>query len=332
MTGAADFTAGPPRGDTPALPRGFRVGHFTDVDAATGCTVILSPDGGAEGAVEVRGGGPGTRETDLLAPAAPSRPITAIVFSGGSARGLAVAGEVAQLLEERGIGHVTRLGHLIPLVPAAVVYDMALGEDVRPGPDAARIALDAATESPERGTVGAGTGCSVGKILGPEGKTKGGVGLASERIAGGATVAALAVVNAIGDVLAEDGSVLAGPWRDGRHHRTTDVLRGHVDFAPWGGEATTLVCVMTDAALSRIDAWHLARAATAGCARAVDPTATQFDGDACFVLAAGNAQADPFVLQALVPHVVSAAIRDAVRQATSLAGCEAIRSRSGSAR
>ena len=312
------------------LPRGFTVGHFTDLDAATGATVILAPSDGAVGAVEVRGGGPGTRETDLLSPATPSRPISGVVFSGGSARGLAVASDVARLLEERGRGYVTRLGHRIPLVPAAVVYDMALGADTAPGPDAARIALDDASAAPARGTVGAGTGCSVGKLLGNDHKTKGGVGIATEELPGGCTVTALAVVNAIGDVLAEDGSVLAGPWRDGRYHRSTDILRGRIETVLWGGEATTLVCVMTDAALDRFEAWRLARAATAGAARAVDPTATEFDGDACFVLASGSAESQPFLLQALTPHVVSAAIRDAVLQATSLAGCEAIGSRCGS--
>ena len=310
------------------LPRGFAVGHATLLDAATGCTVILAPEGGAVASCEVRGGGPGTRETDLLSPAAPSRPIQAVVFSGGSARGLAVASEVAEELERRGTGYRTRLGHLIPLVPAAVVYDMALGQDATPGPDDARAALDDASPDPARGTVGAGTGCSIGKLLGPGNTTKGGVGLATDEIAG-ARVAVLAVVNAIGDVLAEDGSVLAGPWKDGRYHRTTDILRAGATPPEVlsGREATTLVCVMTDAALGRLDAWLLARAATTGCARTIDPTATQFDGDACFVLAAGDAQPDPLALQGLVPHVVAAAIRDAVHSATSLAGCQAIRDR-----
>lgn len=308
------------------LPPGFAVGHATDLEAATGATVILAPDGGAEASVEVRGGGPGTRETDLIAPASPSRPISAIVFSGGSARGLAVASDVARLLGERGVGHVTRIGHRVPLVPGAVVYDMALGEDATPGPDTARQALDDASADPARGTVGAGTGCSVGKVLGPGHTTKGGVGIATEQLPGGCTVSALAVVNAIGEVVDEDGSVLAGAYRDGVYHRTVDVLRAGPEATPFAG-ATTLVCVMADAALSRLDAWMLARSATTGCARAIDPTATQFDGDACFVLAAGEHQVEPFVLQALVPHVVAAAIRDAVRQAASLAGCSALRDR-----
>ncbi|HEV3000170.1 MAG TPA: P1 family peptidase [Solirubrobacteraceae bacterium] len=311
------------------LPEGFTAGHGTDLDRATGCTIVLAPEGGAVGGVEVRGGGPGTRETDLLSPATPSRPISAVVFSGGSARGLGVASDLAALLARRGTGHRTRLGHLVPLVPGAVVYDMALGEDATPGPDAACEALDGASPDPARGTVGAGTGCTVGKLLGPAHATKGGTGLASERI-DGCTVAALAVVNAIGDVLAEDGSVLAGPYVEGRYVRTVDALRGGAaPFAPGGGEATTLVCVMTDAALDRHGAWMLARAATAGCARTIDPTATEFDGDACFVLAAGDRRPNPLVLQALVPHVVAAAIRDAVRSATPLAGCASVSARSG---
>jgi L-aminopeptidase/D-esterase-like protein len=323
--GPARGSSGPRPGGP--LPRGFAVGHATQLEEATGCTVILAPPDGAVGAVEVRGGGPGTRETDILSPATPSRPISGVVFSGGSARGLAVASDVARLLLERDVGHVTRLGHRIPLVPAAVVYDMALGADTAPGPDAARLALDDASAEPARGTVGAGTGCSVGKLLGHDHKTKGGVGLASEALPGGGTVAALAVVNAIGEVLAEDGSVLAGAWRDGHYHGSAEILRGGVDTLLWGGEATTLVCVTTDAALDRFEAWRLARAATTGCARAVDPTATEFDGDACFVLAAGDVEVPPFLLQALTPHVVSAAIRDAVRQATSLDGCEALSAR-----
>jgi L-aminopeptidase/D-esterase-like protein len=308
------------------LPDGFAVGHATDLERATGCTVVLAPEEGAVGGVEVRGGGPGTRETDLLSPAALSRPIQGVVFSGGSARGLAVASEVADLVVAQGRGYRTYLGHLVPLVPAAVVYDLGLGEPAWPGPEAAREAFASATAEPARGTVGAGTGTTVGKLLGLDHATKGGVGVAAEEV-GGATIAALAVVNAIGDVLGEDGSVLAGPYRDGRYHRTMDALRAGALPPVLDGEATTLVCVMVDAALDRVGAWHVARAATTGCARAVDPTATQSDGDACFVLAAGEATPDPLVLQAVVPHVVAAAIRDAVLQATPLAGCASVASR-----
>jgi L-aminopeptidase/D-esterase-like protein len=305
------------------LPEGFSVGHWTDLDGGTGCTVVLAPDD-ATAAGEVRGGGPGTRESDLLSPAAGARATQAVLFTGGSAYGLSAADGVVRWLEERGRGYRTRLGHLIPLVPAAVIFDLPIGDPgARPGPDAGSAACEAATRDPERGTVGAGTGAAVGKVLGPDGWTKGGVGLASERV-GDATVAALAVVNAMGDVLAEDGTVLAGPRRDGAFVATTELLRRGEIPDITAREATTLVCVMTDAALTKTDAWLLARAANTGVARAVDPAHTAVDGDAAFVLAAGAAEAHPLALAAIVPHVAAAAIRDGVRSATSLADCPAI--------
>jgi L-aminopeptidase/D-esterase-like protein len=173
----------------------------------------------------VRGGGPGTRETDLLSPASGAREVQAVLLTGGSAYGLAAADGVVRWLEGRGRGYRTRLGLLVPLVPAAVVFDLPLGDPtVRPGPAEGAAACDAATEDPARGTVGAGTGCAVGKLLGPDGWVKGGVGLAHEDV-GGARVSVLAVVNAFGDVVAEDGGVLAGPRRDGGMVRTVDLLR-----------------------------------------------------------------------------------------------------------
>jgi L-aminopeptidase/D-esterase-like protein len=311
---------------SPALPAGFTVGHHTNVRSATGCTVLLAPIEGAVASGEVRGGGPGTRETDLLSPASGAREVHAVVLTGGSAYGLAAADGVVRWLESFGRGYRTRFGQLIPLVPAAVVFDLPLGDGhVRPGAVEGAAACAAATAEVARGNVGAGTGCAVGKLLGPEGWTKGGVGLASEEVAG-ARVSALAVVNALGDVLDEDGSVLAGVRRDGGFVRTVDLLRsGDVDPPDLTArEATTLVCVMTDARLTKLDAWLLARSASTGIARAVDPAHTSVDGDAAFVMAAGRADVDPLVLAAAVPHVVAAAIRDGVRSATSLHGCPAI--------
>ncbi len=305
------------------LPAGFLVGHATDLRAATGCTVVLAPPG-TTAAGEVRGGGPGTRESDLLSPAAGVRAIQAVVFAGGSAYGLAAADGVVRWLEARDRGYRTRLGLLVPLVPAAVVFDLPLGDPaVRPGPDEGAAACDAATADPARGTVGAGTGCAVGKLLGPGGWVKGGVGLAVEEVAG-VTVSVLAVVNAFGDVVAEDGGVLAGPRRDGAMVRTVDLLRSGGAPAITAREATTLVCVMTDAALDKTGAWLLARAASTGTARTVDPAHTAVDGDASYVVASGPVEVDPLVLAAVVPHVVSAAIRDGVRSATALHGCPAV--------
>ncbi len=293
------------------LPAGFAVGHWTDLGAATGCTVVLAPPG-AVASGEVRGGGPGTRETDLLSPASGAREVQAVVFTGGSAYGLAAADGVVRWLEARDRGYRTRLGLIVPLVPAAVVFDLPLGDPaVRPGPAEGAAACDAAGEDPARGTVGAGTGCAVGKLLGPGGWVKGGVGLASEDVHG-ARIAALAVVNAFGDVTAEDGGVLAGPRHDGTMVRTVDLLRSGEVPEVGPREATTLVCVMTDARVDKTGAWLLARAASTGTARAVDPAHTSVDGDASYVLAA------------VVPHVVGAAIRDGVRSATTLHDCPSV--------
>jgi L-aminopeptidase/D-esterase-like protein len=301
------------------LPHGFSVGHWSDLEALTGCTVVLAPEG-TIAAGEVRGGGPGTRESELMSPATNAPGVQAVCFAGRSAFGLAAADGVVEWLEERGIGYATP-GGLVPLVAGAIVYDLFLGDTkVRPGPGAGRAACEAASDRPERGTVGAGTGASVGKLLGPAGWTKGGVGLASDSV-GGALVAALAVANSVGEVVAEDGSVLAGAWRDGGYVRTTGLVKEGVQPPPSVREATTLVCLMTDARLSKREAWLVARAATSGVARAVQPTATAWDGDLVYALATGAVEAEPFAISALAADVAAAAIRDAVRSATGVPGC-----------
>jgi L-aminopeptidase/D-esterase-like protein len=303
------------------LPEGVRAGHWTDRDGWTGCTAVLVPDG-AVAAGEVRGGGPGTRESELLYPSAATPDVHGILFTGGSAHGLGAADGMMRWLEERGIGRDTP-GGLVPLVPAAVVFDLPLVAPARPDDASAYAACDAAGDVVERGSVGVGTGCTVGKLLGPEGWTKGGLGFASEHL-GDTQICALAAVNSFGDVLAEDGSVLGGVWRDGAYERTVDILRsGFVPPLLSSGENTTLVCVITDARLTKLEAWLVARAATAGVARAVDPSATAVDGDLVWCLATGKTTADPFVLGVLAAHVAAAAIRDGVRQATGAPGCPA---------
>jgi len=303
------------------LPDGITIGHWSDFEGYTGCTVILAPEG-TVAAGEVRGGGPGTRESDLLSPASNAPGVQAVAFAGGSAYGLAVADGVANWLGERGIGYETPAG-IVPLVAGAIVYDLPLGNpNARPGPDEGRAACEAASRDVERGTVGAGTGASVGKLLGPAGWTKGGVGLASDRI-GGATVSALAVVNAVGEVVAEDGSVLAGAWRDGAYLRTVDALKEGVAPPATTRESTTLVCVMTDARLTKTHAWLVARAASAGVGRAVQPSATAWDGDLVYCLATGGVETEYFGISALAADVTAAAIRDAVRRASGVPGCPA---------
>lgn len=190
---------------------GIRIGHWTDTGARTGCTVVLLPEAGAVAGVDVRGPAPGTRETDLLQPGKTVERVHAICLCGGSAFGLGAADGVMRFLREREVG--LPVGPVrVPLVPAAVLFDLAIGRAAWPGPDDGYAACVAATaEAPAEGAVGAGTGATVGKLLGRAGACPGGVGTASVRLPGGAVVGALAVVNAVGDVHGRDGRLLAGP-------------------------------------------------------------------------------------------------------------------------
>src|SRR3954449_12933704 len=285
------------------LPPGFAAGHWTDRDGWTGCTVVLAPPG-CVAAAEVRGGGPGTREFDLLTPAANAPGVQALLLTGGSAFGLGAADGVVAWLAERGIGYPTPAG-LVPLVAGAVVFDLPLGDFAWPDAAAGRAACEAAGSEVARGSVGAGTGCTVGKLLGWEHWTKGGLGVATLE-SDGATLTAIAVVNGAGEVVGRDGQVLAGVWRDGASHRTVDLLAaGERPPLAMGREATTLVALLTYAALDKRTAWLVARAGTSGVARAVDPSATPVDGDAVVCMASGQVEVDPFVLAALAGEVAA---------------------------
>ena len=304
-----------------ALPEGFSVGHWSDPVGLTGCTVVIPPPG-TRGGVCIHGGGPGTRETDTLNPLSRSEEASAILLTGGSAFGLAAADGVVRWLEEHEMGYWTPAGR-VPLVPTAVIYDLASGDPkARPGPDQGYAACeDASGGVPERGAVGVGCGATVAKVLGRERGSPGGLGYAAVRTGAGETVAAVAAVNAAGDVVAEDGSVLAGPrGDDGEMVRGADALvemERAPDFkAPEGN--TTLVCICTDAALSKRDCGMVARAATGGIARAVDPTFTPVDGDVAFVLASGTGELREYggmQVGVAAATVTAAAIRDGVRQA-----------------
>ncbi|MET0939626.1 MAG: P1 family peptidase [Gaiellaceae bacterium] len=306
---------------TAQLPEGVLIGHWTDREAWTGCTVVLLPEGSVA-SCEVRGGAPGTRETDGLSLAAADAGSNAILLTGGSSFGLGAADGVVRWLAERGRGHAMPAGP-VPVVAAAVVYDLRLGSStVWPTADGGYAACEAATPTPEHGSVGAGTGCTVGKLL-RDGWTKGGFGMASLALDGGCVVAAVAVVNAVGEVLDGDGTVLAGIWRDDSYVSSSEVLREQGLRGRSGREATTLVCVLTDARLTKTEAWLCARSAGAGMARAVTPVWTQFDGDAVFCAATNTVDADPAVVSALAADVTADAIRDAVREATGAPGCPA---------
>lgn len=313
-------------GDLP-LPKGFLVGHATRAHADTGCTVVICPPG-TRGGVDVRGGGPGTRELEPLSPLANAEGPTAVLLTGGSAFGLAAADGVVRWLEQRGLGRPTPIG-VVPLVPTAVVFDRSAGEPgERPEPDDGYAACEAARPGvPERGRAGAGAGAAVGKMLGREHATVGGVGYAAVELAGGVTVAAIVVANASGDVLAEDGTVLGGPHAEGGELvRSSDLvvrMRELPDWAARPGQSTTLACVCTDATLDKRGCGIVARAASAGIARAVDPAFTPNDGDVAFCLASGTGPASSpgpatsWTLTRLgtaAATVTAAAIRDAIRQ------------------
>jgi L-aminopeptidase/D-esterase-like protein len=305
------------------LPDGFQVGHWSDPVGLTGCTVVLPPEG-ARGGIWVMGGGPGTRETDGMNPLSRSEGPTAVLMTGGSAFGIAAADGVSRWLEERDRGTWTPAGP-VPLVPTAVVFDVASGDPkARPGPDDGYAACEAAAAGvPERGAVGVGTGATVAKALGREGSSQGGFGYAATRTGSGDVVAALAAVNSAGDVIAEDGSILVGPRdSEGNVVSGAEAMTAMTEppelRAPEG--ATTLVCICTDAALDKRECGMVARAATAGIARAVNPTFTPVDGDVAFCLASGEGESKPFVAMqvgAAAATVAAAAIRDAVRQAGS---------------
>jgi L-aminopeptidase/D-esterase-like protein len=306
--------------DPQSLPEGFQVGHWSDPEGLTGCTVVLPPEG-TTGGVWVQGGGPGTRETDILGPLARAEDPSAVLLTGGSAFGLAAADGVARWLEEHERGHWTPAG-LVPLVPSAVIFDLASGDPkARPGPEDGYAACEAAAAGvPERGTVGVGTGATVAKALGRDRCSQGGVGYATVTTGAGETVAAIAAANSAGDVLAEDGSLLAGPRDDsGEMVSGAELLVATVEppelKVPEGN--TTLVCICTDAPLDKRECGMVARAATAGIARAVDPTFTPVDGDVAFCLASGSGESRPFIamqIGAAAATATSAAIRDAVRE------------------
>jgi L-aminopeptidase/D-esterase-like protein len=320
------------------LPAEFSVGHWTDAVGATGCTVVLPPKAGAVASADVRGGGPSTREIDLLEPLANAQAVHAVLLTGGSAFGLAAADGVVRWLEAQGRGYETP-GGLVPLVPGAVVYDLMSGDPTRrPGPEEGWAACEAAREEPETGSVGAGTGAAVGKLFGRSAAVKSGVGLAVQDLPHGPRMAALAVVNAFGDVLSEDGSVLAGPRAgDGSFVRTAEVLRTQVVEPPSYRrgepvENTTLVCVMTDAELTKVQCGIVAKMAQAGMARAVDPVHSAVDGDVVFTLASGSSSpVDPLIAGVSAAGLTSEAIRDACRRAKTIAGIPALEDLSASA-
>jgi L-aminopeptidase/D-esterase-like protein len=306
---------------TPALTSvdGLLVGHATDREAGTGCTVVLGPPEGMAGAASVRGRATGTRELDALSPRHLVPGIHAILLTGGSAFGLGAADGVMRWLAEKGRGFDVGVG-VVPIVPAAVVFDLAIvgRPDRWPGPAEGYQACEAAVGSVAEGSVGAGTGVTVGKVTGPDGAMKSGVGTWAEQ-RGDFTVGALAVVNAFGDVRDGDGNIIAGARREGEF---VDARRYLADGgAPGGsfaqaGANTTLVVVGTDAHLSRAELAETAAMSVDAMAQRVTPVGTQFDGDIVFAVSTEKITGvSPIAVEMLAQGVVAMAIERAVRTA-----------------
>ena len=304
---------------------GVLVGHATDPEALTGCTAILFEDPeGAVVSVDVRGSSPGTRETDRLHPIGSVRGTHALLLTGGSAFGLAATDGVVRFLEENGVGLDIGVAR-IPLVSAAVLFDLVVGDPVvRPGPEMGYGAASSAKSADfAQGSAGAGTGATVGKVLGLDRAMKGGIGSASVALDGGVVVAALAAVNAFGDIRDPDtGEKLAGPRKDdGAIGDTVELLPEAAARMGWG-QNTTLGVVATNVRLSKVQTAKVAQMAHDGLARAIEPVHTTVDGDVVFAASVGAETLDGAtdIVGTWGARVMQEAILRAVRRAEGVPG------------
>lgn len=315
---------------------GLRVGHHTLTERPTGCTVVLIDGEGAPGGVSQRGAAPGTRETDLLDPLNMVDKVNAVVLAGGSAYGLDAAQGVVRYLEERKIGWNVGAAGVVPIVPAAILFDLPFGGDptIRPTADCGYQAAQAASDGAvSEGNVGAGAGATIGKVAGRERAMKGGLGSASIRLSTGLVVAALVAVNAVGDVIdPATGQVVAGVRTpDGKRLADARTLLRDGSLmravAPRAAENTTIAVVATNARLTKTEVNRVASMAEDGVARAISPAHTVGDGDTVFALATGRwaGDADPSIIGALAAEVLADAIVRAAAQAASLGGLPAAR-------
>jgi L-aminopeptidase/D-esterase-like protein len=324
---------------------GIKVGHHALAERPTGCTVILA-EAGAVAGVDVRGGAPGTRETDLLNPVNMVQKVHAIVLSGGSAYGLDSVSGVMRYLEDKGVGFDTFVAK-VPIVPAAILFDLGVGGSpkIRPTAECGYAAAQAATDGPvAEGSIGAGAGATVGKLAGPGRSMKSGIGTAAIVLPNGLVVAALVAVNAVGDIIdPATGKVVAGVRNPdgsladarvlvrsgtlGRRDPDFDRKKPGADTAPRPGENTTIGVVATNATLTKAEATKMAQMAHDGYARAISPVHTPGDGDTIFALATGTlaGEANASLVGALAAEVMADAIVRAATQATGLPGIPSVR-------
>jgi L-aminopeptidase/D-esterase-like protein len=317
---------------------GIQVGHATDLKAITGCTVVLCEKGAVAG-VDQRGGGPGTREIALLNPVNHVEKAHAILLAGGSAFGLDAAGGVMRFLEENGVGYNTGAAR-VPIVPAAILYDLNIGSSQRrPDLEMGYLACQQATGDPvQQGSIGAGTGATVGKLLGMGQAVKAGIGSASIQLSGGIWIGALVAVNAVGDIIDPDTgkifagvrSVKKGPVSIGGDDLFADSLTimnslvGRALFSLAERANTVIGVVATNAGFSKPEITKIAQMAQNGVVRTVRPANTMHDGDTLFALSTGNKKANVNTVGAFAAQMVQQAVLNAVRQAVSLGGVPAL--------
>jgi len=312
---------------------GIRVGHASDPEGCTGCTVILCPEG-TVGGVDVRGSAAGTRDLDPLSPFHLVPHIHAVLLAGGSAFGLDAGAGVMRFLEERGVGFDVQVAR-VPIVPTAILFDLRLGS-ARARPDAPMAyaaCQHAATGPVAEGSVGAGTGATVGKLFGIGQAMKSGLGTAALEVSGGVMVAALAVVNAFGDVRDPGtGRLLAGARESPESHRLVDTaaaMRRGVVRRGYASENTTLAVVATNARLTKVQATKMAQVAHQGLVRTIVPVHTTLDGDLVIALGAGpregGIEADLNAVGLAAADAVAESVVRAVKTATTLGGLPAWR-------
>lgn len=306
--------------------KGVRIGHAQDLEGGTGCTAIICEEGAVAG-VDVRGGGPASRETELLRPEKTVQKIHCVMLSGGSAYGLEAGDGAMKYLEEKGIGLDVGVG-IVPLVCGASLFDLVVGDPkCRPDKEMGYAACEASEKNlSESGCVGAGTGASVGKFLGPGRMMKSGIGIYAAQI-GKIQCAAVVAVNAVGDVIDRDShEIVAGILSEDKTEladtekimyseieKNRDVFKGN----------TTLGCVITNVRLTKDQAYKLAQTAHNGYARTINPVHTSVDGDTIFAMSAGDAEASPDILGAMATEVVARAVNDAVYSAVPMYGLKA---------
>jgi L-aminopeptidase/D-esterase-like protein len=307
----------------------FKIGHYTDLKGGTGCTVILCPDG-TKGSAHARGISPGTREYALLSPFRKIEEIHALLLTGGSAFGLDAAAGVMRYLVERSKGYKTSYG-IIPIVPAAVIFDLPVKDaSAYPLPENAYIACkNAKVDHKEQGTIGAGTGATVGKWAGIAHMMKSGIGIEQVKF-GDVWVESLAVVNSVGDIVDEKGKIIAGAVQNGKFIADTAF-----PSQPWQvpemdfGENTVLIAIMTNANLSKVNLYYLAERAHNGIVRAVKPAHTSFDGDVVFSMSTGGKTIDIETITQMSIEATRRSIINAVIHASSLDNIPTINMLSG---